>query len=104
MTNAVDKEGGSAIHTTAHTALKVLMDTVRVEMIASLLCKSGDIEPNDPSVLVEMSIAERILVFVEVVVHLPELVLCIGGFGGFGCMLARGKLRKTKRTRFPNCR
>src|ERR1022692_2825447 len=87
ITHAVDKKGGGAVDPAFCSALEILAYAREVRAGQNFGDHTAGIEAQSRGVLGEILISERVLVLEQEVVHLPELSLCAGRFGGFGRVL-----------------
>src|SRR6267143_6478604 len=84
MALAVDEECGGPVHSAPHPAHEVLAYAGRVRVRLELARDPIGIEPETGRMSDEIPGPEGVLVLEEPVVHLPELPLHAGRFGGLG--------------------
>src|SRR5690242_13062542 len=79
---AIDEEGGGAVHATASAGAEILAN-------AGLMGGGPDFRENALGIKTELVrviaegvVIERVLIFVQEIVHFPKFVAGTGGFGG----------------------
>src|SRR4051812_17369366 len=78
--HAVDEERWRTVHVAPHTAHEVLAQARGVGLRLHLLSEARDVQAEVLGGLQQVRVIQRLLVLVQVVVHLPELAL------GGGCL------------------
>ena len=82
---AVDEERRRAGGAAVVSAVDVALDTQGVATVVQVGGEAVDVEPEIAGVGRQVSLLERVLVFEQRVVELPESSLGAGGFSGFRC-------------------
>src|SRR6266851_4086032 len=74
----IDKEAGRAVHSAANSTGEILADACRVSMLGHIIAESRHIKIELRGILEQILVFESVLMFVERIVHFPELPLRAG--------------------------
>jgi len=85
---AIDEKCRSSVHPAAHASRKVPPHTLGKGARSQCLRERLPIQREALGQFTEHLLAQRILVFEDEVVHLPELAVCCGKLSGFGSGLS----------------
>src|SRR5260370_27567380 len=86
MTHPIDEEGPCAANAAMSPTRVIFVHAVRKDMVGHIPVESLSIKTQDCSVLHQVIIIKFVLVFEQVVVHLPKLALSGRSLGSLGGM------------------
>jgi hypothetical protein len=84
--DAVNEEGRRTVHAAADAALDISADALAVDVVLEVSPESHRIQSRVARMIEQRREFERLLMFKQPIVHLPEMrsILRRGGFGGLG--------------------